>query len=292
MLPSTTITTNPKTLKIISKPTNQPYKYTNRSKGRVEKCLPTLFVASPRRSLSKISHHRSSPRVSISTLLDANRRLSSPSQGSSVVDWCSPTSCVSDRVVDGRSSKATTLSREKGKEEIEGEKKREQRPYSRVLGKNWGFWATLKRLRMNWGFWVFLILSNTKLGVGGFGMGGAMALYSATCFAFGKYGNGNRYPINLRASCCSKRMASWFKVRSSTVEHHGSYTNSAARLGFVDSLDVDAATLRQAVDCRFFLSFDDEASLFANWRWFKFQRDTANRTIRRVTLAHQVSDNK
>ncbi|GAB2260171.1 hypothetical protein Droror1_Dr00011026 [Drosera rotundifolia] len=24
------------------------------------------------------------------------------------------------------------------------------------------------------------------------------------------------------------------------------------------------------------LSFDDEASLFANWRWFKFQRDTAD----------------
>ncbi|GAB2228407.1 hypothetical protein Droror1_Dr00010245 [Drosera rotundifolia] len=69
----------------------------------------------------------------------------------------------------------------------------------RVLGKNWGFWATLKRLRMNWGFWVFLILSNTKLGVRGFNMGGAMALYSATCFAFGKYGNGNQYPINLRA---------------------------------------------------------------------------------------------
>ncbi|KAL9273448.1 Acyl-protein thioesterase 2-like protein, partial [Drosera capensis] len=41
--------------------------------------------------------------------------------------------------------------------------------------------------------------ADVKLGVGGFSMGGAMALYSATCFAFGKYGNGNQYPINLRA---------------------------------------------------------------------------------------------
>lgn len=30
-------------------------------------------------------------------------------------------------------------------------------------------------------------------------MGAATALYSATCAAFGRYGNGNAYPINLRA---------------------------------------------------------------------------------------------
>ncbi len=30
-------------------------------------------------------------------------------------------------------------------------------------------------------------------------MGAAMALYSATCYALGRYGNGNPYPINLRA---------------------------------------------------------------------------------------------
>uniref|UniRef100_M1CS38 Acyl-protein thioesterase n=1 Tax=Solanum tuberosum TaxID=4113 RepID=M1CS38_SOLTU len=30
-------------------------------------------------------------------------------------------------------------------------------------------------------------------------MGAATALYSATCFAQGKYGNGNTYPVNLRA---------------------------------------------------------------------------------------------
>ena len=38
-----------------------------------------------------------------------------------------------------------------------------------------------------------------KLGVGGFSMGAATSLYSATCFTHGKYGNGNLYPANLSA---------------------------------------------------------------------------------------------
>ncbi|XP_052184929.1 uncharacterized protein LOC127796683 [Diospyros lotus] len=38
-----------------------------------------------------------------------------------------------------------------------------------------------------------------KLGVGGFSMGAATALYSATCHAFGKYGTGSSYPVNLSA---------------------------------------------------------------------------------------------
>ncbi|KAB5574148.1 hypothetical protein DKX38_001342 [Salix brachista] len=38
-----------------------------------------------------------------------------------------------------------------------------------------------------------------KVAVGGFSMGAATALYSATCAALGQYGNGNAYPINLRA---------------------------------------------------------------------------------------------
>ncbi|KAM7480379.1 hypothetical protein LguiA_028592 [Lonicera macranthoides] len=41
--------------------------------------------------------------------------------------------------------------------------------------------------------------AGTKLGIGGFSMGAATALYSATCFAYGKYGNGNPYSVNLRA---------------------------------------------------------------------------------------------
>ncbi|KAI7757673.1 hypothetical protein M8C21_003179 [Ambrosia artemisiifolia] len=39
-----------------------------------------------------------------------------------------------------------------------------------------------------------------KLGVAGFSMGAAMALYSATCRAIGQFGNGNRYPINLNVA--------------------------------------------------------------------------------------------
>lgn len=42
-------------------------------------------------------------------------------------------------------------------------------------------------------------LVTVKVGIGGFSMGAAMALYSATCYAMGRYGNGNLYPVNLRA---------------------------------------------------------------------------------------------
>lgn len=38
-----------------------------------------------------------------------------------------------------------------------------------------------------------------KLGVGGFSMGAATSLYTASCFAVGKYGNGNPFPVNLSA---------------------------------------------------------------------------------------------
>ncbi|CAL5406447.1 unnamed protein product [Camellia sinensis] len=41
--------------------------------------------------------------------------------------------------------------------------------------------------------------ADIKLGIGGFSIGVATALYSATCFAQGKYGNGIDYPVNLRA---------------------------------------------------------------------------------------------
>lgn len=41
--------------------------------------------------------------------------------------------------------------------------------------------------------------ADVKLGIGGFNMGAATAVYSATCFALSKYANGNLYPINLRA---------------------------------------------------------------------------------------------
>ncbi|KAL1814451.1 hypothetical protein ACET3Z_017025 [Daucus carota] len=41
--------------------------------------------------------------------------------------------------------------------------------------------------------------SDINLGIGGFSMGAAAALYSASCYAQGRYANGNPYPINLRA---------------------------------------------------------------------------------------------
>ncbi|KAG2718698.1 hypothetical protein I3760_03G231300 [Carya illinoinensis] len=56
--------------------------------------------------------------------------------------------------------------------------------------------------------------ADIKLGVGGFSMGAATALYSASCFTQGKYGNGNPYPAQLSAVVglsgwlpCSKTLA-------------------------------------------------------------------------------------
>lgn len=43
------------------------------------------------------------------------------------------------------------------------------------------------------------IFVTVKVGIGGFSMGAATALYSATCAATGRYSNGNLYPIKLRA---------------------------------------------------------------------------------------------
>ncbi|XP_021891479.1 acyl-protein thioesterase 2-like isoform X2 [Carica papaya] len=41
--------------------------------------------------------------------------------------------------------------------------------------------------------------ADIKLGIGGFSMGAATALYSATCRILGHYGNGNLYPVALDA---------------------------------------------------------------------------------------------
>lgn len=46
---------------------------------------------------------------------------------------------------------------------------------------------------------ALLSFLTVKLGIGGFSMGAACALYSATCFAQGRYGNGSPYPVNLKA---------------------------------------------------------------------------------------------
>lgn len=41
--------------------------------------------------------------------------------------------------------------------------------------------------------------ADVKLGIGGFSMGAATALYSAMCHALGQYGNGNLYQVNLQS---------------------------------------------------------------------------------------------
>ncbi|GAU11059.1 hypothetical protein TSUD_113520 [Trifolium subterraneum] len=41
--------------------------------------------------------------------------------------------------------------------------------------------------------------ADVKVGIGGFSMGAAIALYSATCYAMGRYSNGIPYPVSLRA---------------------------------------------------------------------------------------------
>lgn len=48
-------------------------------------------------------------------------------------------------------------------------------------------------------FHCLWLIFAVKLAIGGFSMGAATALHSATCFALGKYGNGNPYPLNLSA---------------------------------------------------------------------------------------------
>lgn len=45
----------------------------------------------------------------------------------------------------------------------------------------------------------FPLVTIVKLGVGGFSMGAATALYSASCCAVGKYKNGSAYPVNIGA---------------------------------------------------------------------------------------------
>ena len=56
-------------------------------------------------------------------------------------------------------------------------------------------------------------------------MGAATALYSATCHAHGSYGNGNPYPVNIRAAVglsgwlpCSKSVRPFSRERGGERE--------------------------------------------------------------------------
>ncbi|KZV56075.1 acyl-protein thioesterase 2-like [Dorcoceras hygrometricum] len=67
--------------------------------------------------------------------------------------------------------------------------------------------------------------ADIKLGIGGFSMGAATALYSATCFAQGSYGNGSPYPVNLRAVV---GLSGWLPCARS-VRHKIEGSHEAAR---------------------------------------------------------------
>ncbi|KAI7988518.1 Acyl-protein thioesterase 2 [Camellia lanceoleosa] len=72
--------------------------------------------------------------------------------------------------------------------------------------------------------------TDIKLAVGGFSMGAATALYSATCFALGKYENGSPYPANLSAAVGLSGWLPCAKNLSSRIEGKDEATRWAATL--------------------------------------------------------------
>ncbi|KAL3839860.1 hypothetical protein ACJIZ3_024451 [Penstemon smallii] len=71
---------------------------------------------------------------------------------------------------------------------------------------------------------------NIKLGVGGFSMGAATSLYSATCFVAGKYENGNQYSSNLSAVVGLSGWLPCAKSLSNKIEHVNEAAGRAASL--------------------------------------------------------------
>ncbi|KAL0330839.1 UNVERIFIED_CONTAM: Acyl-protein thioesterase 1 [Sesamum angustifolium] len=71
--------------------------------------------------------------------------------------------------------------------------------------------------------------ADIKLGIGGFSMGAATALYSATCHIFGQYGNRNPYLVNLSSVVglsgwlpCSKTLRNRMEGSNETVRRAAS----------------------------------------------------------------------
>ncbi|KAL0330229.1 UNVERIFIED_CONTAM: Acyl-protein thioesterase 1 [Sesamum radiatum] len=70
--------------------------------------------------------------------------------------------------------------------------------------------------------------ADIKLGIGGFSMGAATALYSATCHIFGQYGNRNPYLVNLSSVGlsgwlpCSKMLRNRMEGSNETVRRAAS----------------------------------------------------------------------
>lgn len=75
--------------------------------------------------------------------------------------------------------------------------------------------------------------SDINLGIGGFSMGAAAALYSASCYAQGRYGNGNPYPINLRAIV---GLSGWLPCSGSLRNKIQSSHEAARRAAFLPIL--------------------------------------------------------
>ncbi|KAG5564560.1 hypothetical protein RHGRI_000666 [Rhododendron griersonianum] len=69
-----------------------------------------------------------------------------------------------------------------------------------------------------------------KLAVGGFSMGAATSLYSATCFALGKYNNGNPYPANISAAVGLSGWVPCSKTLNSQLEGKDEAARRAASL--------------------------------------------------------------
>lgn len=83
----------------------------------------------------------------------------------------------------------------------------------------------LKLLKVSHSFYCLFVV---KLGIGGFSMGAATSLYSATCFVLGKYGNGTSYSTQLSVVIglsgwlpCSKLelLQFWFLSSTFTTNH-------------------------------------------------------------------------
>ncbi|KAK1259091.1 hypothetical protein QJS04_geneDACA005611 [Acorus gramineus] len=68
--------------------------------------------------------------------------------------------------------------------------------------------------------------ADIKVGIGGFSMGAATALYSATCCAHGKYGNGSPYPVNISAAV---GLSGWLPSSKSLITKVESSQDAARR---------------------------------------------------------------
>ncbi|CAH8255443.1 unnamed protein product [Arabidopsis lyrata] len=76
--------------------------------------------------------------------------------------------------------------------------------------------------------------ADVQVGIGGFSMGAAISLYSATCYALGRYGTGHAYPLNLRAVVgLSGWLPGWKSLIRSKIECSYEAARRAASLPII-----------------------------------------------------------